>query len=460
MNARRSSSAAFCLATLVAVGVAGSRPRAQIEPVYPDETWETVSDLRAGVDTDVLDTAILTTGEGAGCIVRFGRLVRSWGDIEQRLHLKSTTKSIGGAALGLALADGLVELDAPASRYFPSLGVPPDENAATGWLDRITLRQLATHSSGFDRLGGFSALRFEPGTRWYYSDGGTNWLADCLTSVFQRDLFEVLHERVLAPIGVERIDLVWRRNAYRPEEMDGVWRRELGSGIGANANAMARVGYLYLRRGRWRDQQILPESFVDAVGLPDPTVAELPIDDDAFPTGSASRYGLLWWNNTDATLPDVPTDAYWAWGLGDSLIVVIPSLDLVISRAGDPLQSGWTPDYEVIGPFLTGVATAMHEPPPFFHRGDTDGNGALEITDAVAILGFLFLGSHGPTCMETADANNDSFVGVSDAISVLLYLFGGRASVAPPGPPGDECGVDPDESDSPADLGCAAYSGC
>ena len=30
---------------------------------------------------------------------------------------------------------------------------------------------------------------------------------------------------------------------------------------------------------------------------------------------------------------DVPDDAYWSWGLYDSLIVVIPSLDIVVARA-------------------------------------------------------------------------------------------------------------------------------
>ena len=33
-------------------------------------------------------------------------------------------------------------------------------------------------------------------------------------------------------------------------------------------------------------------------------------------------------------MANVPEDAYWAWGLGEELIVVIPSLDLVIVRNG------------------------------------------------------------------------------------------------------------------------------
>jgi hypothetical protein len=36
---------------------------------------------------------------------------------------------------------------------------------------------------------------------------------------------------------------------------------------------------------------------------------------------------VLWWTNKSGTMPNVPTDTYWAWGLGEELIVVIPSLD-------------------------------------------------------------------------------------------------------------------------------------
>jgi hypothetical protein len=59
----------------------------------------------------------------------------------------------------------------------------------------------------------------------------------------------------------------------------------------------------------------------------------------------------------------VPRDAYWSWGLHDSLIVVIPSLDLVIARAG-PTGTGWkrvkgADHYEVLKPFLEPIAAAV-----------------------------------------------------------------------------------------------------
>src|SRR5688500_569272 len=98
---------------------------------------------------------------------------------------------------------------------------------------------------------------------------------------------------------------------------------------------MARVGYLYLRGGRWRDRQILPADFVEAAGRTPARLTGLPEHEPAGEHGNAyDHYGLLWWNNADGTLPAVPRDAYWSWGLYDSIILVVPSLDLVVARAG------------------------------------------------------------------------------------------------------------------------------
>ncbi|HEX8204275.1 MAG TPA: serine hydrolase, partial [Isosphaeraceae bacterium] len=180
----------------------------------------------------------------------------------------------------------------------------------TGWLDRITIRHLATQTAGFEKPGGFGRLLFRPGTHWYYSDGGPNWLAECLTLAYRRDLNELLFERVFAPLGIAPEDLAWRRNSYRPRPIDGIERREIGSGIGANVDALARLGLLYLRGGRWRDRRILPRDFVDAARAAVPGVMGLPEHDPGAHDNASDHYGLPWWNNADGTLPDVPRDAY------------------------------------------------------------------------------------------------------------------------------------------------------
>jgi CubicO group peptidase (beta-lactamase class C family) len=118
----------------------------------------------------------------------------SWGDAKKRFDLKSTTKSIGVTALGLAIGDGKLDLNDLARERYPSFGVPPESNAAAGWLDKITLKHLATQTAGFEKPGGYGKLLFEPGTEWAYSDGGPNWLAECVTLAYRRDLDALMFE--------------------------------------------------------------------------------------------------------------------------------------------------------------------------------------------------------------------------------------------------------------------------
>jgi CubicO group peptidase (beta-lactamase class C family) len=338
----------------------GAVDKVHAEDVWPSPAWQTAKPNEGGLDGARLDEArrYALTGEGSGYIIRGGKLVLAWGDPRKRYDLKSTTKSFGATALGVAILDGKVALTDRARKHLPDLGVPPETN--TDWLDEITLEHPATQTAGFEKPGGFGKLLFKPGTKWAYSDGGPNWLADCLTKVYGRDLDALMFERVFAPLGITRQDLVWRTNRYRPKQLDGVERREFGAGISANVDAMARIGYLYLRQGRWKDDRILPADFVKHAGNAGSALAGLEVLNPADYGHASAHYGLLWWNNADGTLKQVPRDAFWAWGLYDSLILVIPSLDIVAARAGN----SWKREpggghYDVLRGFFEPIALSV-----------------------------------------------------------------------------------------------------
>lgn len=224
--------------------------------------WETATPKSQGLDFFKLKQArdYALTGGGSGCIARGGKLVMAWGDQEKRYDIKSSTKSIGVTPLGLAIKDGLVKLDDKACTYVEEMDVGP--NAGDGRVNDITLRHLATMTAGFEKPGGFEKLVFDPGTRWAYTDGGANWLADCLTIAFNQDMKTLMFERVFEPLGISESDLTWRKNAYRRETIQGITRCEFGAGIHANVDALAKIGYLYLNRGRVNNLEILSEFFL------------------------------------------------------------------------------------------------------------------------------------------------------------------------------------------------------
>jgi len=346
--------------------------------------WTASTPAAEGMNAALLDqardysTSRSTLDTEAGVVIRNGRLVYSWGDAATVFEMKSTTKSMGGLALLLALDEDKVALGDLVSDRLPVFGTDPFVDATPvtdGSLNETTVLHLATHTSGLSKPDRDTApgspnnlfLNFKPGTTWTYSDQGLNWLADTLTQSYAADLNTLLFDKVFTGIGILDTDLTWRTNQYRSLDLnvDGVLvrRRELASGIDANVNAMARVGLLMLRKGVWGDTSILSNAVVEQAHTPPPEVASATIADPANFPGATSNYGVLWWTNATGQMPGVPTDAYWAWGLNETFIIVVPSLDLVIARAGDRSWHtdgiDWNADYDILAPFLTPIVQSV-----------------------------------------------------------------------------------------------------
>src|SRR5690606_17717071 len=58
-----------------------------------------------------------------------------------------------------------------------------------------------------------------------------------------------------------------------------------------------------------------------------------------------------------------------------------------------------------------------------WRRGEVNVDGAIDLSDAALILGYLFRGDDVGSCPAAADLNSDLEVDVSDPIFLLLYLF-------------------------------------
>jgi hypothetical protein len=97
---------------------------------------------------------------------------------------------------------------------------------------------------------------------------------------------------------------------------------------------------------------------------------------------------------------------------------------------------------------MNGVQDIFQSPSPQgpFIRGDVDLNGRIEITDAIRITNWLFLGGVIPACLDSADANDDGMIDLSDVTVIISYLFQGGAPPPCPfccSPTTSCCGRDP-----------------
>ncbi|MGH9362186.1 MAG: hypothetical protein ACRD2T_09730, partial [Thermoanaerobaculia bacterium] len=103
------------------------------------------------------------------------------------------------------------------------------------------------------------------------------------------------------------------------------------------------------------------------------------------------------------------------------------------------------PSSGVLGGFLL-LTFAYLAPLPLsaqerFIRGDANQDGDLNASDAVFIIGHLFLGTVPVLdCADAADADDDGLLGITDPIALLGFLF---LAGPPPPPPFPACGFDP-----------------
>jgi hypothetical protein len=88
---------------------------------------------------------------------------------------------------------------------------------------------------------------------------------------------------------------------------------------------------------------------------------------------------------------------------------------------------------------------------PRFIRGDANADGSADISDAVTVLAWLFLGGREPGCLEAADINRSGAVNIADPVYLLNFKFLGGP---PPPHPYPECGR------AAAPLGCERHEFC
>ena len=91
-------------------------------------------------------------------------------------------------------------------------------------------------------------------------------------------------------------------------------------------------------------------------------------------------------------------------------------------------------------------------PTPFL-RGDSDGDGARTVADAVLVLKYLFQNAVLPDCLDGADTNDDGRLSLVDPITLLQHTLGRGPELAAPFV---ACGLDPSDDA----LGCVSFAAC
>jgi CubicO group peptidase (beta-lactamase class C family) len=242
---------------------------------------------------------------------------------EQKHHIYSCTKSIMSALIGIAIDKGYIQnVDQPITDFFPDKAFANMDDLKKS----ITLKNLLMMASGLKcrdsylyRWVGFFEMRNSddwaqyvlnlpmaepPGEKFEYCNGISYLLSVIIQNTTKMKTLDFARKHLFEPLGI--FDVEWERS---PQGIDAGYGE-----MWLKPHAMAKIGWLYLNKGRWDNKQILPSEWVEVS-----TRAQ--IDAALF-----DHYGYQWWVDS--------AGYYMAAGHRGQRIFVVPEKNIVAVFTG------------------------------------------------------------------------------------------------------------------------------
>jgi CubicO group peptidase (beta-lactamase class C family) len=322
--------------------------------VYPEREWVRITPEQAGLDAKKLAEIVaqanihgggtlgvqVTDRQWGAVLTRGGYLVETWGDPAYKYQSASLGKCIMRALFGLSVEAGVLKPDDPIYKTWTGRG---QLSHAHKYLDeglhrQLTWRHLVEHQGGFVLESGHSwrtktlfhaaipagvkwtgdplfdnYAHTPPGSVTRYASGGYWRLGQALTALWDRDLKEVLDERLFRHMGIpaDRWDWTTGKTVHDvkdfwpdlpgygqyidpPYEINGHVVRGGPGWMVISSQDLARFGLLIASRGVWKGKRLIgPEWLGGHAGLdvhvvagdPDSMVSIAKINTKGFPFG-------------------------------------------------------------------------------------------------------------------------------------------------------------------------------
>lgn len=272
-------------------------------------------------------------------IVQHGNvLAEKWmseGKEDEPHVLNSVSKTFTASAIGFAIAEGKLKLTDKVISFFPDqLPANISEN-----LEAMTIHDLLTMTCGHDSdlrsneraarnadkgwVEQFLAypVDHKPGTFFAYNSPGTYMLSAIVQKVTGEKLVDYLYPRLFRPLGI--VNVKWQES---PEGINcGGW------GLYLKTEDLAKMGQLFLQKGKWDGQQVLPEEWIAEASAKQ--IASFPagMDPEAAKKSKISENTNDWMQGYGYQMWRCRHNAYRADGADGQYILIIPEKDAVIA---------------------------------------------------------------------------------------------------------------------------------
>jgi CubicO group peptidase (beta-lactamase class C family) len=256
---------------------------------------------------------------------------------KDKLHkINSITKSVLSLIVGIAIERGEIPgVDASISDYFSETRGTPKE--------KVTIENLLTMTPGWDwpEMGDWGGLPSPminspnwvsfilsrpminaPGTRMYYDSGSSHLLSAILQKSSGMTSAEYAESFLFKPLGIEQYR--WYSDAK------GIVIG--GFGLELRAPDLMKIGRLMLGKGRWGNEQVVPERWIaDSMKPRYHTYDHI------------GSYGRHWWSIADENREPMSPNVYFAMGYGGQYVFVVPEHELVVTFASTLYKQTFLP---------------------------------------------------------------------------------------------------------------------
>lgn len=239
-----------------------------------------------------------------------------------RANIKSASKSIVSALIGIAIARGHIRgVEQTIAELLPTetRGLDSVKRAIT--VGELLSMRGGLQSTSFDNYGAWVTSRnwvdyalrqpivADPGGPMIYSTGNTHLLSAILTRSTKMSTYRFAERHFARPLGI----------ALRPWQTDPQGIFFGGNDMYLTPRDMLKVGTLYLNGGAVNGRQLVPRAWIDSSFAPRTT--------SPF---NGNQYGYGWWTRRAQGY-----DVRYAWGYGGQFIFIVPELQLVVVATSD-----------------------------------------------------------------------------------------------------------------------------
>ena len=331
---------AICTAILI-IGCSAHKPQFEGVPFEKHETLAGTGFTQERLDslTDHLENNLETTGM---LILKDGKVLFEYGDIEDVAYLASVRKSILSILYGKYVDNGTINLN----QTIGEMGIDEDkgllEIEKTATIDNIITARSGVFyepvNGGYDKDNILERGSVNPGEYFVYNNWDFNLAGYILEEKSKKSVYQEIEEQLAIPLGFQDWNIKNQKKKSKKSKS-----RYPAYHMYISARDIAKIGQLMLNKGKWKGKQIVSEEWINKITTtvtPTKTVNERYGRNESSPLQFS--YGYMWWLVDNFRHHPDFEGAYTADGWGGQYITIIPKLNIVVAHKYKvPLLVNW-----------------------------------------------------------------------------------------------------------------------